>query len=87
MSLDRLSVPGLVITKHIFEPDGVAQSEMEIAVVGAHMSDFLIYQLMANGARFLRSDRTNNDYKLYCLSIISRHVPGLLKSRAVRRLN
>ena len=34
---------------------------------------------MANGARFLRSDRTNNDYKLYCLSDYQPPRPGLIK--------
>ena len=63
-----------------FEPDSVSHSEIEIAVVGAHMSGMpLNYQLMENGARFLRSDRTNNDYKLYCLSDYQPPRPGLIK--------
>lgn len=64
----------------VFELDSVSQNEIEIAVVGAHMSDMpLNYQLMENGARFLRNDQTSNDYKLYCLSGYEPPRPGLIK--------
>ena len=61
--------------------DRASQNELEIAVVGAHMSGLpLNYQLVENGARFLRNDQTDNDYKLYCLSGYDPPRPGLIKT-------
>ena len=61
--------------------DRASQNELEIAVVGAHMSGLpLNYQLVENGARFLRNDQTDNDYQLYCLSGYEPPRPGLIKT-------
>lgn len=57
-----------------------APDEMEIAVVGAHMSGMALNrELTSLGARFLRAVRTTPDYRLFLLNGSPPLRPGLLR--------
>lgn len=57
-----------------------AADEMEIAVVGAHMSGMALNrELTSLGARFLRAARTTPDYRLFLLNGSPPLRPGLLR--------
>jgi allophanate hydrolase len=54
--------------------------EIELAVVGAHLSGLpLNRELAAHGARYLRTAATRPDYRLYALPGGPPHRPGLLR--------
>jgi allophanate hydrolase len=67
-------------------PEGPARAraeEIELAVVGAHLSGLpLNGELAAAGGRFLRESRTQPDYRLYALAGGSPRRPGLLRVAA-----
>ncbi len=57
-----------------------ASDEIEIAVVGAHMSGMALnHELTSLGARFLRAVRTATDYRLFLLDGTKPARPGLLR--------
>lgn len=59
----------------------VADDEIELAVVGAHMSGLpLNGDLVRLGARFLRTASTSPDYRLYALAGGAPARPGLIRS-------
>lgn len=54
--------------------------EMEIVVVGAHLSGMALnHELTSRGARFLRAGSTTKDYKLYALAGGPPLRPGLMR--------
>jgi allophanate hydrolase len=58
----------------------LAEGEIEIAVVGAHMSGMALnHELVSLGARFLRKVRTRPDYRLFVLDQTKPARPGLLR--------
>lgn len=58
----------------------LAEGEIEIAVVGAHMSGMALnHELVSLGARFLRKARTAPDYRLFVLDQTKPARPGLLR--------
>ena len=64
-------------------PARAGPDEIEIAVVGAHMSGLpLNHELTGRGARFLRAAPTTSDYRLYALPGGPPRRPGLLRVEA-----
>ena len=60
--------------------DGVLEGEIEIVVVGAHLSGMpLNHELTALGARFVEATTTSADYRLYALAGTTPPKPGLLR--------
>lgn len=63
-------------------PDLLLETEMTIAVCGAHMSGLpLNGELTSRGARFLRVAKTAPDYALYALPGGPPHRPGLCRNQ------
>jgi allophanate hydrolase len=61
-------------------PAEVREGEIAIAVVGAHMSGLpLNFELTRLGARFLRTDKTSGDYRLFSLPGGPPTRPGLIR--------
>ena len=61
-------------------PPAVGQSEVAIAVVGAHLSGMpLNHELRALGARLIEATQTAPDYRLYALEGTRPEKPGLLR--------
>ena len=61
-------------------PATAAPGEIELAVVGAHLSGMpLNHELTSRNARFLRTGATTPDYKLYALAGGPPFRPGLLR--------
>jgi allophanate hydrolase len=61
-------------------PDRAAPGEIEICVVGAHLSGMpLNHELQSLGARFLRAVSTQPSYRLYALPGGPPRRPGLLR--------
>ncbi len=59
----------------------VRDGEIAVAVVGAHMSGLpLNHELTRLGARFLRADKTSNDYRLFSLPGGPPTRPGLIRA-------
>ena len=64
-------------------PAGARPGEIEIAVVGAHMSGLpMNHELTERGARYLRAVETMPDYRLYALPGGPPRRPGLLRVEA-----
>jgi allophanate hydrolase len=62
------------------EGASLAKGEIEVAVVGAHMSGMALnHELVSLGARFLRKVRTTPDYRLFLLDQAKPVRPGLLR--------
>ena len=60
--------------------DGAMGDEVEIVVVGAHLSGMALnHELMRHGGRFLREASTTPDYRLYALADGPPRRPGLLR--------
>ena len=73
-----LQTPAL--PEEVARPDALGESEMTLAVCGAHMSGLpLNGELTSRGARFLRAARTAPDYALYALPGGPPHRPGLCR--------
>lgn len=65
---------------HTLPEAKAAEDEIEIAVVGAHMTGLpLNYQLVDLGSRFLRTAKTAESYRLYCLPGGPPLRPGLVR--------
>jgi allophanate hydrolase len=63
-----------------FEASGLRSGEMELAVVGAHLSGMpLNHELRALGSRFLAEAETAPDYRLFALAGAVPSKPGLLR--------
>lgn len=61
-------------------PDRAGPGEIELAVVGAHLSGMALNsELTSRGARFLRACETTADYRLYALPGGPPRRPGLLR--------
>ncbi len=60
--------------------EGVAVGEVELVVVGAHLSGMALnHELKAVGGRFLRKAQTKRDYRLYALPGVGTRRPGLVR--------
>ena len=57
------------------------QEELQIAVVGAHLSGMALnHELSTVGGRLLRSGRTTGEYRLYALPNTTPRKPGLVRA-------
>lgn len=64
----------------VADAPSLAAGEVEIAVVGAHMSGMALnHELVSLGARFIRAVRTAPDYRLFLLDGTKPARPGLLR--------
>lgn len=71
--------------KGISLTEGASNQVVRIAVCGAHMSGLPLNHTMTEiGARFVRAEKTANDYKFYALPSVKVARPGLVRTAAGR---
>ena len=78
-----IGATGMALPPAPMPPTTAAPGEIELAVVGAHLSGMALnHELTSRGARFLRAGPTAPDYRLYALAGGPPFRPGLMRVAA-----